>query len=150
MQVINRIVVWLARSPLHGFVSKSIAVVKYIGRRSHKCFAVPVNYVQIDDNGRARIWIMSQRDRVWWRNFVGGYRAEIVLRGQQFPVELIAVTDEQGVANDLKVYLQQAQNAAKYVGVGFGDDGQLRSADIERAAAERVMVYADLELETSN
>jgi hypothetical protein len=140
----NRFIVWLARSRLHRFVSKSIVVLEYIGRRSGKQFAVPVNYAIRVRDGHRRLWISSRRDRVWWRNFRGGNRAEIVLSGKRIPIELYSVTDKKEVADGIHEYLQAIPNAARYFGIGLDETGQPTFEDIQKVSADRVMVYADL------
>lgn len=144
----NRMVVWLARSRLHRLVSKSIIILVYTGRRSGEKFAVPVNYALTEEAGSLKIWISSKRERVWWRNFIGGNDAELVFRGNCLPVELAAVTDPDQVAEGLARYLRAIPGAARYFGVGLDEDGQPGLDDIRRAAADRVMVYANLEFET--
>lgn len=140
----NRFVVWLADSPLHALISSSVVVVSYRGMRSGRCFSVPVNYAITEEGGRRRIWITSQRNRVWWRNFVGGREAELVLDGESVPASLHAADAPEEVEQGLIEYLGALPKAARYFDVGLDEDGQPRREDIQRAAGERVILYADL------
>jgi hypothetical protein len=140
----NRFIHWLASSPLHGTVSGAIVVVEYTGRRSGKSFAVPVNYVITGEPDKRRVWITSARERVWWRNFVGGYQAVLLLQGERLAVQLFAVVDPSEVEDGLARYLGSNLRAARYFNVVLDETGQLRQDDLRRAAVDRVMLYADL------
>lgn len=140
----NRFVVWLAQSPLHALMSSSVLVVGYRGRRSGRWFSVPVNYAITEKNGSRRIWITSSRDRVWWRNFMEDYEAELILDGECIPVVLRASVDTEDVAQGLSQYLGAVPRAARYFGVELDEHGRPRPDDVQRAAGERVIIYADL------
>jgi len=55
----NPIMIWLLKSPLHGFISKGVMLVTVTGRKSGKFFLTPTNYVR-DGN---TLWVISWRER---------------------------------------------------------------------------------------
>jgi hypothetical protein len=55
-----------------------------------------------------------------------------------------AISDENGVAAGLTVYLQRAPSYAKYFDVGLDADGKPDSDDVALAARERVIVRVHL------
>jgi hypothetical protein len=141
----NRFVIWLAGSPFHRSISNSVVVVKYKGRRSGKLRAVPVNYVIDNVSGsRRRLWITSTRERVWWRNFIEGHEATLILQGKAVTTELFALVEQEQVAAGLASYLGSNTRAARYFNVRLDDNGLPNEADLRREAGERVVIYADL------
>jgi hypothetical protein len=140
----NRFISWLAATPFHRLISQSIVVVQYIGRRSGDPYTVPVNYVISAAHSRRRLWITSAGDRVWWRNFIGGNHAELLLSGDKVPVELFAVIDPKDVEAGMLEYLEGNPRAARYFNVKVDEDGLPAKDDLHEAAKDRVMVYADL------
>ena len=143
--IFNRIVVWIAESALHSLVSGSIVIVKYRGKSSGTTYSVPVNYVIVEKSGdNRRLWITSKKERVWWRNFIGGYDATLVLRGARIATELVALDVQERVANGQKSYLDGSPGAARYFDVRIDENGQFDEADLGRAAEQRVILFADL------
>ena len=143
--IFNRIVVWIAESALHSLVSGSIVIVKYRGKRSGTTYSLPVNYVIVEQSGgNRRLWITSKKERVWWRNFIGGHDATLVLRGERIATELVALDAQEQVANGLKSYLSRSPGAARYFDVRIDENGQFDEADLGRAADQRVILFADL------
>jgi hypothetical protein len=43
-RVINPLVRWLIRSPLHWLASRRLALITYTGRRSGRAYTIPVGY----------------------------------------------------------------------------------------------------------
>jgi hypothetical protein len=141
----NRFIIWLVGSPFHKLISDSFVVLKYKGRRSGKLHAVPVNYVIVNDSGgRRRLWITSKQERVWWRNFIGGHEATLMLQGKAVRSELFAQVGQGEVAAGLAAYLGSNSRAARYFNVRLDDHGLPNEDDLRRAAGDRVVIYADL------
>jgi hypothetical protein len=133
---INKPMMWILRSPLHGLLSKSTVLVTLTGRKSGKKYSLPVNYVRAGDV----LWVTSQRDRTWWRNLLGGAPLEVVLAGQTLPAEGEALLEGDAVTDGLRLYLAKAPRSARYFGVRLDPNGEPLQADLAKAAGERVMI----------
>jgi hypothetical protein len=78
---LNRFVIGLLRSPLHGIASKGLMLVSWSGRRSGKRFTIPVGYQR--ENEQAVIVMLSKpAEKNWWKNFRSVWPAELTIRGR--------------------------------------------------------------------
>jgi deazaflavin-dependent oxidoreductase (nitroreductase family) len=136
----NPMMVWLLKSPLHGFISKGIMLVTVTGRRSGKTISTPTNYLQ-DGNS---LWVISWRDRKWWRNLRGGAPVRVLLAGRSLAGRGQVVEAEKAVAQSLFDYYRKAPQFAKYVQINLDTAGLPFLADCERAAQKMVTVRIDL------
>ena len=81
-RVINPLVRWLIRSPLHGLASRRIALITYSGRRSGHRYTIPVGYEVTGVD--VTIAVGSPDRKVWWRSLTGkGAPVELLVRGQR-------------------------------------------------------------------
>ncbi len=46
---LNKMMMWMLRSPFHGIVSKNIMLITVTGRKSGKKYTLPVSYVRDGD-----------------------------------------------------------------------------------------------------
>lgn len=136
----NKVMVWLLKSPLHGFVSKNIMLVTYTGRKSGQVYTIPVNYIRQDDI----FTTTSFRQRTWWRNLRGGAPVTIRVKGQDLKAEAIVVEDDQDVTTGLMAYLRQAPNLARYYNVGLDPEGRPNPGDVAQTAKNRVIIRTRL------
>jgi hypothetical protein len=126
----------LLRSPLHGLLSGSVALVEVRGSKSGRAYAVPVNYVLQDHT----VLIASRPDRTWWRNIGAGTQVGIWLRGRRVVGHGTVVRASEGVAAGLSALLQVRSDWAKYYGIGVGPDGEPDAESVRREAARRVLI----------
>lgn len=136
----NPLIVWLLKSPLHGVLSKNVMLTTVTGRKSGKTISTPTNYLR-DGN---TLWVISWRDRNWWKNLRGGAQAQVLLAGQTVQGRGQALEEQQAVAQSLFEYYSRAPRAAKYVQIGLDATGKPIAADCERAAQRLVVVRIDL------
>ena len=132
----NPIMKWLIRSPLHGFVSKTMLVISYIGRKSGKHYETPVNYVRDGDD----LLVTSYQSRTWWLNLLGGAPVTVWLTGKRIEATAEAYTDPVDVTRYLKAYLDQVPQQAKYFEVALDEHGRPDGQQVSVAARERVIV----------
>lgn len=138
----NPIVKWVLRSPLHGLLSRYFTIVTYTGRKSGGQFSVPVNYARHDD----ALTIVSQRERVWWRNLYGGAHVSVRLRGKERPGEAEVVTDGERVGERLLTLSRADPRYARGFGITLDADGRPTDlAQVARAARDRVAVWIQLD-----
>ena len=98
----NPLVKLVLRSPLHPFISKSILLISFTGRKSGKPYSTPINYVS-DGN---MITLITKRSRAWWKNLQGGAPVTVIVRGQERCGTAEAVIpDDQAILNEIeKIY----------------------------------------------
>ena len=137
----NPMITWLLKSPFHGMISKNVVLVSVTGRKTGRTISTPTNYLR-DGN---TLWIISWRDRKWWRNLRGGAPARVLLVGRDAEACGQVIEEEQAVARSLFDYYQRAPKTAKYVGIGLDAAGLPVSADCQHAAQKLLMVRIDLQ-----
>jgi len=136
----NPIMIFLLRSPLHGLLSRSMMLITYTGRKSGKPITLPTNYVR---EGNA-VFVVSRRERTWWRNLRGGARVTIRLQGRDYSGEGKAIEDANAVAEDLRAYFCRVPQWAKYSGLTLDANGEPTTESLTRAAQVLVMVEIGL------
>lgn len=136
----NAMMIWLLRSPFHRMISKGIMLISVPGRKTGRTISTPTNYLREANT----LWVISWRDRKWWRNLRGGANVRVLLAGQSVEGCGQVIEEEKAVAKRLFHYYQKAPKIAKYVGIGLDAAGLPVLADCERAAQRLVMVRVDL------
>ena len=135
----NSFMTFILRSPLHGVMSGSTMVITVTGRKSGRPITTPVNYYQEGDT----LWVISNRERTWWRNLKGGAPVKLHLRGQDVNGTGEVLLDEAEVAPQIGEYVRHLPISARSLGVHMLN-GQPDPADLSRLAQERVMVRINL------
>jgi len=83
----------LLRSPAHGLVSRSLALITVTGRRSGREYTFPVGYRRT--GGRVTIGVGWPARKVWWRNLSGeGAPVRMRIRGRDHTGHGVARGDE--------------------------------------------------------
>ena len=136
----NPIMIWLLKSPLHGIVSKSIMLVTVTGRKSGKSISTPTNYLR-DGN---TLWVISWRDRNWWKNLRGGANIRTLLAGKSVEGHGQVVEEEKALAQSLFEYYRKVPQVAKYVQIGLDAVHKPVMVDCERAAQKLVVVKIEV------
>lgn len=73
----NSIMAAVLRSPLHGMLSKNMMLITVTGKKTGRQYTTPVSYSQ---QGEV-LWVISNRERTWWRNLSGGAPVRLVFKG---------------------------------------------------------------------
>jgi len=136
----NPMMIWLLKSPLHGMVSKGVMLISVTGCKSGRTISTPTNYLR-DGN---TLWVISWRDRTWWKNLRGGAKVQVLLAGRNVEGQGQVMDDAGTVARNLFDYYQKAPQLAKYVKIRLDEAGVPIPADCEAAAQK--MVVAKIEL----
>lgn len=137
----NDFVIFFLRTPLHGLFSRSTLLITLTGRKSGRKIKTPVSYYHGDEQ---TLWVISSRDRTWWRNAIGGAPVTLHLRGMEVAAQAEAILDEQQVAAQLRDYIQHFPSMARYFSIQRAADGTLSESDVAREAAQRLFVKIDL------
>lgn len=134
----NGAVAALLRSPLHPLVSGQMMLITYTGRKSGVTYSTPVNYVRDEEV----LWIVSSRERTWWRNMRGGLPVSLRLCGREAPAAAVVVESEAGVAKALNRICELDARYARALGIVVAENGTADEDALRRAAQSRVVVRA--------
>ncbi len=135
----NDFVIFALRSPLHVIMGDTM-LLTVTGRKTGRKIAVPVNYYQDGDS----LWVLSSRDRTWWRNLAHGGEVGVRLHGHEYKGSGDVVLDEQAVAARLGQYVKHLPDSARYFGLRI-ENGEPNCEDVARVAKERLFVRICLE-----
>ena len=105
----NSIIGWVLRSPFHRLMSRSTMLVTIKGRRSGKAISTPTNYLQDEDT----LWVISWRNRTWWRNLRGGAEMQVLLAGETRNGRGLVIEEAQEVVGIFRNYLHKAPKLAR-------------------------------------
>jgi len=97
----NPIMITLLRSSLHGMLSKNMVLITVTGSKSGRQYTTPVNYYQQGDD----LWVVSKRERTWWRNLKGGAPVSLVFKGKAVQAFGESVTGQAEVKKRLGEYI---------------------------------------------
>jgi deazaflavin-dependent oxidoreductase (nitroreductase family) len=134
--VSNALITLLLRSPLHPLLGGSFAVITVTGRKSGRRISTPINVARLGEG----YTVVSFRNRTWWRNLRGGKTAQLYVEGKTIPVAARIVDQSAEVRDGLKAYFARYPGYAKYFRVRADGKGGFIDADLERAAADRVII----------
>ena len=122
------------RSPLNSLLGNTM-LITVTGRRTGRKISLPVNYQQQGNT----LWVISSRDRTWWRNLLPGADVEVLLHGHVFTGYGEAIVAESAVAAQLAEYVRLTPGIARYIGLRL-ENGVPNAEDLERLAAQRLFV----------
>lgn len=131
----NDFMKWMLHSPFHGVLSNGMMLITVTGRKTGKKYTTPVEYYR--ENGF--LWVMTSRNRTWWRNLRGGAEVTLILKRRPATAYAETVLDEEVVETQLHNYLQHRPQAAKPLGIRV-NRGILNADDIEHLANDRLFV----------
>jgi deazaflavin-dependent oxidoreductase (nitroreductase family) len=135
----NDFIKFLLRSPMHAMFDGNLMLITVTGRKSGRAITTPVNYYR-DNN---TLWVISKRDRKWWRNLCEGADVTLHLKGHDVQARGESIMDEPTVAAQIGEYVSQIPMSAKPMGVRL-QNGLANCADTARLAKERLFVKIQL------
>jgi hypothetical protein len=136
----NPIMIWILRSRFHKMLSGSIVLLAFKGRKSGRSIEVPVNYIQ---DGKT-LWVLSDRQRIWWRNLTGGAALSVTLARRTKHARGEVILHDKEVVHALTEYFKLAPRMAKFLKVKLDHQGNPGLADLGAAARGRVVVKITL------
>ena len=134
----NDFVKFFLRTPLYIFMGDTM-LITVTGRKTGKKYTTPVGFYRDGDT----LWVLSSRDRTWWRNVQDGAKVEMRIRGKNVTGFAEVVLCEEVVASQLGEYLKHVPMATKPMGVRM-ENGEPHPNDAARLAKERFFVRIDL------
>jgi deazaflavin-dependent oxidoreductase (nitroreductase family) len=130
----NDFVKFFLRTPLYVFMGNTM-LITVTGCKTGKKYSTPVGYYPEGDS----LWVMTNRDRTWWRNVEKGAAVTLLLKGRTVRAFAEAEMDENAVESHLLDYIQQIPMAAKPLGIRM-ENRIPNSEDIARVARGRLFV----------
>jgi deazaflavin-dependent oxidoreductase (nitroreductase family) len=134
----NDFVKFFLSTPLYVFMGDTM-LITVTGRKTGRKYTTPVGFYR-DGN---TLWIISSRDRTWWRNVQDGADVEMRIRGRDVSGFAEAILDEDAVAAQVIEYVRHIPMAAKGLGVRV-ENGEPHPEDAARLAGERLFVKIKL------
>jgi len=135
----NDFMAWVLRSPLHGILSKGMMLITVAGRKTGKKYTLPVEYFEAD----GFLWIVTSRNRTWWRNLQSGASVELLLKNQPVSAYANLVTNLEQVETHLLDYVRHTPTAAKVMGLRM-ENKMPNAEDLTREAQKRLFVRIQL------
>ncbi len=137
--IINPIMRFLLRSPLHGLWSNSLMLITFTGRKSGRQFTTPVRYV----SSGGKVYAFTAKENQWWRNLRGGADVILRTRGQDAKYHAVAIDEDQATIRQWLIkYLDLFPQDAAYHDIRLNKDKSLNAEDLARAVPEAVVVEA--------
>ena len=122
------------QSPLHVFMGDTL-LLTVTGCKTGRNISVPVNFYREGNT----FWIISSRNRKWWRNLLRGAEVGMRVHGRDLIGFGEAILDEAAVAAQLGEYVRHLPVSARYLGLRV-ENGIPNCEDIERLAKERLFI----------
>jgi len=135
----NDFMSWVLRSPFHGMLSNGMMLLTVTGRKTGRKYTTPVGYYR--ENGY--LWVLTSRDRSWWKNLKNGAEVTLLLKRQSVPAFAEPELDPAAVEACMYEYLKHVPQSAKPMGVRVMD-GIARAEDVSRIASDRLFVRIKL------
>ena len=134
----NDFVALLLRTPLHVFMGNTM-LINVTGRKTGRTYSTPVGFFR--EGGW--LWILTSRNRSWWRNVRHGAPVSLLLHGKVMTAYAEAELNEQAVEARLRDYIYHLPMSARSLGIRQVDKKPL-SKDIVRVAKEKLFVKISL------
>jgi deazaflavin-dependent oxidoreductase (nitroreductase family) len=131
----NDFMAWVLRSPFHGMLSNGMMLITVTGRATGKKYTFPVGYY-CEGNS---LWVITSRDRTWWKNLRGGADVELLLKRKFVTARAEPELDAQAVEARMPEYIRHVPQAAKPMGIRM-ENGRPSADDIIRTAKDRLFI----------
>lgn len=137
--IVNPIVRFLLRSPIHALFTKDLMLITFTGRKSRKLFTTPVRYVK--DGQIVRCFTSSENQ--WWRNLRGGADVALRIEGDERLYHATPIENNPELVREwLTRYLGMFPQDAAYHDIRLEKDKSLVAEDLEKASHNAVVVEA--------
>lgn len=135
--IANAVLSTIIRSPFHPLLGDSFAVITVRGRKTGRRIATPINVARLGEG----YTVVSYRNRKWWRNLRGERTATLRVEGKTIPVSARIIEDPEEVREGMRAYFDRYPGYVKYFGIRTDAQGSLMDADLDRAAADRLLIH---------
>ena len=136
----NDFVTFMLRTPFNVFLGNTM-LITVTGGKTGKKYSTPVGFYRDGD----WLWVLTRRDRTWWRNVKGGAEVSLLIKGKTLPARAEAELNETDVEAQLCEYIRQIPMAAKSLGIRV-ENKRPNLEDVARVARDRLFVKIQLVL----
>ena len=128
--LINPVVAFLARSPLHFLISHQVLVIQFKGRKSGKQYLVPVSYHEHESSYTC----VTLRSNIWWRNLKEVSHTKIWLKGTLKNAQIdLEFNNDQIVESTLRDLVTNNRVDAYFAKIKLNKDDSPDSDDLIQA-----------------
>ena len=131
----NVFMAWVLRSPFHSMLSNGTMLITVTGRKTGKTYTTPVDYYKEG----SYLWVMTSRDRSWWRNIQSGANVSLLLKRKSLLGFAETELDRKAVEMRMVKYIQHIPQAARPMGIRV-ESNTPNAEDIARIAKDRLFV----------
>ena len=132
----NDFLAFMLRTALHLFLGNTM-LITVTGCKTGKKYSTPVGFYR--DGREGCLWVLTSRDRTWWRNLKHGASVSILLKGRIMPAFGEAELDQHAVEARMLDYVCQVPMAAKPLGIRM-EHNVPDLEDLKRVAKDRLFV----------
>jgi len=130
----NDFVKFFLRTPLRIFLGDTM-LITVTGSKTGRMYSLPVGFYREGDS----LWVISNRDRTWWRNLRNGGKVSLLLKGKTLEAYARAEMEPLAVEDHLRDYLRHVPMAAKSFGIRM--ENQIPNPeDLARVARDRLFI----------
>jgi deazaflavin-dependent oxidoreductase (nitroreductase family) len=129
----NDFVKFFLRTPLHKFMGNTM-LLTVTGHKTGRKYTTPVNYYRED----GCLWVMTNRDRSWWRNLRNGAQVSLLIHGKTMDARA-QVEGEIPVEKNLAEYIRHIPVTARSLGIRMEKNAP-NADDLSRLAKVRLFV----------
>jgi len=130
----NDFVTFFLRTPLHVFLGNTM-LITVTGCKTGRKYSTPVGFYREGET----LWVISSRDRTWWRNIKNGGAVSLLLKGKAVNAFAEAQLNEEDVKMRLIEYVQCQPLSARSLGIQM-ENKTPNIEDVARVAKERLFV----------
>ena len=130
----NDFVKFFLRTPLRVFLGNTM-VITVTGCKTGRKYATPVGFYRDGED----LWILTRRDRTWWRNVQHGANVSLLLNGKNLGAFAEAELDEKAVETHMLDYIRKIPMAAKSLGIRVENKAP-NCEDVQRIAKDSLFV----------
>lgn len=130
----NDFVKFFLRTPLRVFLGNTM-LITVTGSKTGKKYSTPVGFYRDGED----LWVLTSRDRTWWRNVKHGAEVSLLLKGKTIRAFARAELDEQAVEARLLNYVRHIPMAAKSLGIRTENKAP-NLEDVRQVAKDKVFV----------
>lgn len=136
-RLINPLVVFILRSPLHFIASKNLIFITFQGRKSKKTFNIPVSYHREGND----LIALTLKQNLWWKNLKMLNRTQITLLGKKEDVGITIVDqDTQFIKEKMRELIIEKPIDAYFAKVKLDNNKLPVEEDLEEASQKHIVL----------